>query len=120
MTPAPTVGTIQTAFWLLRSGLWPVPISSPGNSRAPSPGKSPIGRGWGKERPSWAALRSIYNRYPGAGVGIALGPSTGVVDLEIDDPFGAASLFERLFPAGPPPTLGWRSARGEHRLYRWD
>ena len=120
MTPAPTSGTIETALWLLRSGLWPVPISSPQDARAPSPGKSPIGRGWGKERSSVARLRAIYNRYPDAGVGIVLGPLTGVVDLEVDGPLGAEILFDRIFPGGPPPTLGWRSARGEHRLYRWD
>jgi hypothetical protein len=120
VTPAPTSGTLQTALWLLRYGLWPIPISPPDDARAPSPGKSPIGRGWGKERPSFARLRAIYNRYPDAGVGIVLGPLTGVVDLEVDDPLGAAPLFDRLFPGGPPPTLGWRSARGEHRIFRWD
>jgi hypothetical protein len=120
VTPAPTSGAMQTALWLLRAGLWPVPISPPADARAPSPGKSPIGRGWGKERPSFVRLRAIYKRYPDAGVGILLGPFSGVVDLEVDDPRGAAPLFDRLFPDGPPPTLGWQSIRGEHRLYRWD
>jgi Bifunctional DNA primase/polymerase, N-terminal len=44
----------------------------------------------------------------------------GVIDLEVDEREGAVALFERLFAGEPPPTLGWRSARGEHRLYRWD
>jgi hypothetical protein len=42
------------------------------------------------------------------------------VDLEVDDPARAEPFLERLFPDGAPETLGWRSARGEHRLFLWD
>jgi hypothetical protein len=43
-----------------------------------------------------------------------------VVDLEIDDPTRAGPVLDGLFPEGPPPTLGWSSPRGEHRLYLLD
>jgi hypothetical protein len=59
----------------------------------------------------------VFARHPRAGVGVALGPAAGVVDVEVDDPDGAAAVLARL---ELPPTLGWRSARGEHRLFAWD
>jgi hypothetical protein len=60
---------------------------------------------------------ATYDRLRGVGVGIALGPAAGVVDLEVDDRDAAAALLHRIAPA---ETIGWRSARGDHRLYRWD
>lgn len=115
MRPAPQRGALPTALWLLRCGFWPVPVTPPANS-GPA-GKSPIGRGWGVIRPTAASLREVFARHPRAGVGVALGPSAGVVDVEVDDPAGAAAELARL---DLPPTLGWRSARGEHRLFAWD
>jgi hypothetical protein len=111
---------MATAFWLLDCGLCPVVISSPEDQHAPSPGKSPIGKGWGLERPTTENLRSVYNRHPEAGVGLALGPLGGVTDLEVDDMEGATPFFARLFGGEPPPTLGWQSARGVHLIYQWD
>src|SRR5262249_45351961 len=66
-----------TAFWPLGRGHWPVVISPPGDPRWPNPGKSPIGKGWGKERPSAPALGRLFARHPGAGVGVLLGPASG-------------------------------------------
>jgi hypothetical protein len=51
---------------------------------------------------------------------VLLGPEGGVVDLETDEPEAAAGELRRIFPAGVPDTMGWRSARGEHRLFAWD
>jgi hypothetical protein len=65
-------------------------------------------------------LFAIFRRHPRAGVGLVLGPAAGVVDLEVDDRGQAGPLLAELFPGGPPPTLGWDSSRGEHRLFRWD
>jgi hypothetical protein len=110
----------RTALWLLGEGLWPVLISPVDDPVSPSPGKAPVGRGWGLTRPSPDGLREAYRRHPRAGVGLLLGPGGGVVDLEVDDPEGAAPVLGRLFPGGPPETIGWRSARGEHRLFAWD
>ena len=122
MTIRPPAGAdaLRTGIWLLDRGLWPVVISGPDDSRASSPGKSPLRREWGLKKPSVEKLRAIYRWYPAAGIGLLLGPRGKVVDLEVDDPERAASFLERLFPSGLPKTLGWRSARGEHRLFLWD
>lgn len=117
MRPAPKRGALPTALWLLRSGLWPVAISAQSDTHAGSPGKSPIGRAWGQTRATREKLLATFARHNGAGVGIALGPEAGVVDLEVDDPEQAAPLLKRLVL---PETLGWRSARGDHRLYGWE
>ena len=117
MPPSDALGT---ALWLVAQGLWPVAITPPDDDRSPNPGKAPIGRGWGTRRLSTRALFAIFGRHPRAGVGVVLGPASGVVDLEVDDPERARPLLGELFPDGPPPTMGWSSRRGEHRLYRWD
>jgi hypothetical protein len=51
---------------------------------------------------------------------VLLGPAGGVVDLETDEPEAAAAELRQLFPDGLPETMGWRSARGDHRLFAWD
>jgi hypothetical protein len=97
-----------------------VPITPPDDPLSPNPGKAPIGRGWGTRRLSTRTLFAIFGRHPGAGVGLVLGPASGVVDLEVDDRERAGPLLAELFPEGPPLTMGWNSSRGEHRLFRWD
>ena len=69
-------------------------------------------RAWRSSAHSIAGIR--------AGIGLLLGPRGKVVDLEIDDPVRAEPILQRLFTAGLAETLGWRSARGEHRLFLWD
>jgi hypothetical protein len=109
MRPAPKRGSLATALWMLRSGLWPV-ACYPREKR-------PIGPAWAVTCPSRDRLLATFEHHPGAGVGVALGPEAGLVDFEVDAPSEAAGLLPRL---GLPPSLGWRSARGEHRLFRWD
>jgi hypothetical protein len=72
---------------------------------------------WGTAPPGRAQIEAIFAGHPGAGVGVALGPGPDVVDFEIDDPSRAGGLLARL---SLPDTLGWQSARGSHRLFRWD
>jgi hypothetical protein len=95
-------------------------MSPPDDRGSPNPGKAPLGRGWGKAKPSPARLKAIYELHPGAGVGLLLGPDGGVIDLETDDPEIAQAEVSRLFPGGLPLTMGWCSERGEHRLFAWD
>jgi hypothetical protein len=116
----PGADALRTAIWLLDRGLWPVPISAPDDARSPNPGKAPIGKGWGQRRPGIEQLRAAYRWHRGAGIGLLLGPRGKVVDLEVDDPSRAAPELARIFPAGIPDTIGWSSARGEHRLFLWD
>ncbi len=117
---SPPDDALGTSLWLFARGFWPVAITPPDDARSPNPGKAPIGRDWGARRLSTRALFAIHGRNPGAGVGIVLGPASGVVDLEVDDPERAGPILEELFPGGMPQTLGWTSRRGEHRLFRWD
>src|SRR6516225_3903577 len=116
----PPDDALGTALWLAGRGLWVVPIKPPDDPRSPNPGKAPLGRGWGARRLSTRALFAIFRRHPGAGVGLVLGPAAGVVDLEVDDREQAGPLLAELFPGGSPATMGWDSARGVHRLFRWD
>jgi hypothetical protein len=116
----PPADAFGTALWLAGRGLWAVPITPPDDSLSLNPGKAPIGRGWGARRLSTRTLFAIFGRHPRAGVGLILGPASGVVDLEVDDREQSGPLLAELFPEGPPPTMGWNSSRGEHRLFRWD
>jgi len=54
----------------------------------------------------------------GSNVGLLLGPSSGVVDVEFDDPAGVEQLA--AFGITDIHTPTWRSARGEHRLFKWE
>ena len=105
MKAAPQRGALATSLWLRRNGLWPVPI----HSRE----KRPVARAWGKQYPSREDLIEVFEAFKGAGVGIALGPIAGIVDFEIDNPETAPSIEL-------PPTLGWSSRRGQHKLFLWD
>lgn len=115
----PGADALRTAIWLLDRGLWPVPVSPTNDTRHSSPGKSPIGKAWGMRRPTVEQLRATYRWHRGAGIGLLLGPRGKVVDLEVDDESKAAPVLARIFPAGVPETLGWRSARGKHHLFLW-
>jgi hypothetical protein len=78
--------------------------------------KRPLGAAWqtrSTDNPgdvaAWLAARS--------NVGLLLGPPSGVVDVEFDDDDGRATLERLGLVDVATPT--WRSARGEHRLFRW-
>jgi hypothetical protein len=102
---------LATALELLRRGLWPVPIKPKS--------KAPIGTAWGVERPTEDSLQATYERWPGAGVGLRLGPEAGTVDVEVDGPEGEDS-YVRLMGGELLDTMGWSSARGPHRIFRYD
>lgn len=79
--------------------------------------KRPLGAAWqhrATDNPAdvaaWLAARS--------NVGLLLGPSSGVVDVEYDNPAGLEQLAAYGVLDIRTPT--WRSARGEHRLFRWE
>lgn len=114
---------------MLELGYWPVPIY-PRGYRIPRPnrppqiaeGKEPIGKAWGRDRPTEQSLRETFRRYSGAGVGMCLGPDRApggewLIDVESDGADGDLALAE-IFAGELVPTLGWTSARGAHRLFR--
>ncbi len=115
----------ETALRLLKAGFHPVVIYPPGvdlpGRKEPSKGKEPMGKGWGLDRPTVEQIAKRFDRYPNAGVGIALGPGKGpdgqwLVDVEIDGAKGEQSRLD-LFAGEISETKGWDSARGGHGLY---
>lgn len=79
--------------------------------------KRPLGAAWQHKSTDdleavakWLAARS--------NVGLLLGPESGVVDVEYDEPAGRDQLA--AFGILDIPTPTWRSARGEHRLFQWE
>lgn len=79
--------------------------------------KRPLGAGWQDKATTDADTVAGWLR-SGSGVGLLLGPASGLVDVEFDEPAGREAL-ERLGVLDIlTPT--WRSARGEHRLFRWE
>lgn len=116
---------LQTAIHLIDKGLWPIPLwglgeTIPGPEPKVSKGKEPIGASWGLYRPTVDSLRAIYHDYPGAGLGILLGPHGGVVDVEVDESGIGEETLAQLMGGEIVETRGWDSRRGPHRLYRWD
>jgi putative DNA primase/helicase len=111
---------LTAAILALEAGQWPVPIT-PIDAKGDSPGKRPIAKEWGKERPDEKYLRATFRRCPKAGVGLKLGAEGGIVDIDVDDPGPAAPVLRRMFPDGTPSTGGWKNAEGRfHLLFLWD
>ena len=107
---------LKAALALLSLGYWPVAIH-PGQKR-------PIGKDWGLERWTEDRLREAFARYPGAGVGICLGPRRApgggwLIDVESDGPQAPLS-FLQLMGGEEVDTIAWTSARGEHNLFTAD
>ena len=110
-----------TARICLLGGFWPVLISPHSYSRVTNPGKSPVGKDSGVVRPTVASLQQAYDTHPRAGVGLKLGAEGRLVDVDVDYPDLAVPVLARLFPGGPPDTLGWSNAGGKlHLLFLWD
>src|SRR4051812_35109700 len=86
--------------------------------------KRPIGEKWGLTRWDEEKLRQTAQKYPTAGVGIALGPIRApgggwLIDAEVDGPEGEDSL-DRLLGGERPDSPSWGSARGDHTLFTVD
>lgn len=79
--------------------------------------KRPLGAGWQtKATGDMEAVESWMAA--GSNVGLLLGLASGVVDVEYDTPAGREQLA--AFGVLDIRTPTWRSARGEHRLFRWE
>lgn len=117
---------LRTAIRLHEIGLWPLPIYPPeatvslGGEDLNSPGKQPIGGGWGRNRHSIESLRDAWRKTPNAGVGLLLGENGGIIDIEIDDPTTGEDSLSSLMGGEVVETMGWTSRRGRHLLFRWD
>lgn len=84
-----------------------------------SRGKHPRLAAWQKAASSdEEVVAGWWEKWPEANVGIVLGESSGIIDLETDSEAGE-DLILRLFDGEPPPTPMFKSGRGKHRLFRW-
>lgn len=79
--------------------------------------KRPVGAAW--QTKATGDLKAV-DAWLAAGhnVGLLLGPASGVVDVEYDTPEGREQLA--AFGVLDIQTPTWRSARGEHRLFKWE
>ncbi|WP_240806613.1 phage/plasmid primase, P4 family [Polyangium spumosum] len=86
-----------------------------------SAGKHPRMRAWQELQPTREDVLAWWKKWPGAGVGLAMGGEARLVALDIDGPAGRESLAALEAVHGPlPRTLASRSGRvdgGEHRLF---
>lgn len=113
---------------LLAGGFWPIAVYPrgvviPGRDK-PAEGKEPIGSAWGLERWTVDRANAAFKRWPGAGVGICLGPGRApggawLIDVEGDGPEAEASRA-KLFGGEVVETMGWGSARGGHQVLTCD
>jgi P4 family phage/plasmid primase-like protien len=121
--PATEPKILKAALALLELGYWALLIhpNPPDWKPGEKTEKRPIGEAWGVERWSVEKIERTAADFPGAGVGIALGPGRGPggswpIDLEGDGDQAADSLA-KLLGGEVPDTPGWGSARGSHTLF---
>jgi hypothetical protein len=82
------------------------------------PGKRPLGRwkAWQTRLPSLDELAVQWELVPTANVGVALGPVSGLVGIDVDGPEGERAL--RVRSRGDlPVTLAFATGRGWRLLY---
>lgn len=78
--------------------------------------KRPLGCAWQTKSTDAVDVVAAWLR-SGSNVGLLLGEASALVDVEYDEPAGRDQLA--AFGVLDLPTPTWRSARGEHRLFRW-
>lgn len=80
--------------------------------------KRPLGAAWQTKATNDLDIVAGWLDRGRSNVGLLLGPASGVVDVEFDCPSGREQLA--AFGILDIQTPTWRSARGEHRLFRWE
>jgi hypothetical protein len=113
-TPKPEATTLtmvlaQAAVHYARRGLRVLPLQPRG--------KVPVFEEWQERATSDPeCVESIWERMPTANIGVAMGPGSGIVDFEADDP-NAERALQELFDGEFPVCPTFRSSRGVHRLF---
>jgi hypothetical protein len=102
---------LQTALLLNSLGMVPVLIYE--NQ------KRPIGNAWQDQRYTDDELRERFTNNENLNIGALLGPESGVIDIECDEPESPADLSE-LFDGEIPVTPSWSARRGCHYLFAYD
>jgi hypothetical protein len=129
-SPGDALAPLDAALDLLRGGFKPVILYPKGFPRGETVtvGKEPLGKNWG--RGPFGESRIIKDaefftrRKCGFGIGICLGPGMApdggwLCDIEEDGPEALSSMYQLLGSANIE-TMGWSSARGDHRLFTVD
>jgi hypothetical protein len=116
---------LAAALDYLARGWCPVPLCHPhhyGNGkehcqRCESPGKAPVilWTEYQDRRPTRQELEDWWRRWPQSGVGILLGPVSGLVGIDVDGP-GAEALLAELSGDVLPETLEFSTPRPGRRL----
>ncbi len=84
-------------------------------SDCPNPGKHPRQMAWQRlATTDERELEQLFGKWPVSNLGIRLGPTSGLVDVEYDDEEGRATADELLADI---PTPTFTSSRSTHRLY---
>lgn len=89
-----------------------------------TPGKHPVGKDWGNSATDDEEIiagwfdDSVIGDNVRWNIGVRLGPSSGVIDVEADDD-EAMRVMER-FELDQIHTLAFKGSRGPHYLFRYD
>ena len=129
-TPDAASAPLEAALDLLRRGFKPLILYPKGFPRGETVtvGKEPLGKNWGRgpfdESRIIKDAEFFTRRKCGFGIGICLGPGMApdggwLCDIEEDGP-GARSSMYQLLGSANIETMGWSSARGDHRLFTVD
>lgn len=132
MTAKPQPPCLQAALEYLARGWSALALCPPDHSgwlppghkekcTGNSVGKSPI-HGWKVyfegRLPTEKELRTFFNRNPAANVGVAMGPVSGLLSLDVDGDEGEQVLRD-LSAGDVPATLEFRTSQGRRLLYAW-
>ncbi|MFC1758617.1 AAA family ATPase [Planctomycetota bacterium] len=86
-------------------------------SDCPNPGKHPRLNGWPEAATADPVdIETQFNAYPESNVGVRLGPTSGIVDVEFDCDEGKETARELLSDIETPT---YTSARSTHRIFRY-
>lgn len=89
-----------------------------GRGACHTPGKHPVGSNWQASATSdEEIIQSWYDDDPNANIGILLGQSSGVIDIELDD--NEAKEAWASLGLGEIWTPTYTAGRGPHRLFKW-
>lgn len=105
---------LQTAEYLCRLGIRVFPIRY--QSKEPHY-KGLDWRAYAINNP--AQISSLFRLSP-SNLAVVLGPSSGILDFEIDSEQGRIEFEQLEAIYGETPTISYQSRRGIHRWFRWD
>ena len=85
----------------------------------PLEGKSPKVASWQNVEFSDQQLKEYLSRYESPGIGVQMGPKSGLVDLEHDSPEQHAKI-KAMFGGEIPRCPAFVSKNGGHYLFKWN